>query len=197
MKYQDNNIIREAFTLVELLVVMGIIGSVMVLGIWGMLSLQRTVELQQASSDINAILKETRSKAENNVFPASFTVTDNVSYDDVYAYSVRFGQDAEGLSYVGRDLCIWNDPNWDCTEIDGSLNPENIFTDIKYVSSGEDDLCAAIMFVNLTGDMLIDNGSGGYITDGTCDIFIKHMKSDKGVTLRVDGVTNKYTIESL
>jgi len=202
-----------AFTLIELLVVMGIIGGVMVLGVWGMISLQRTVELQQAITDVNAILKETRSKAENNVFPAEFTNASGTGIDtnDLYAYRIKFNNSDLTHNYISRQLCqrdtqdIENpdDDTWDCTiYTEADLKAKDIFTDIKYEQVGTEVFCSSILFVNLTGEVLLDTGTDAESmikvdNIDECQVMIKHDKSDKGVILRVNNIDNEYSIDSL
>src|SRR3972149_11416470 len=68
---------KTAFTLVELLVVMAIIGAMLAMGIYAMVQFRRTIQLQQATSQILGIIKETQNLAKNNTLAKDVTADPN------------------------------------------------------------------------------------------------------------------------
>ncbi|MEI7578764.1 MAG: prepilin-type N-terminal cleavage/methylation domain-containing protein [bacterium] len=203
-----------AFTLLELLVVMAIISVVMLLGIWGMISFQRIVQLQQAASEVNAVIKETRSKAENNVFPEQYLREGKVDFNKVYGYEISFNNsDTFNAKDLSRSLCRYQSSLqgsglWDCvgTTISFPDNDQNIvglksniFSDIQYVvdPNFSQPLCTSILFENLTGDIWIYiNGSNNWTPDGKCAVFIKHKLSKSGILLTVDATGNSFKLQN-
>lgn len=180
----------KAFTLVELLIVMAIIGMATALGIAGMISFRRAVLLQQSSEEFLTTLKETRSFAENNVLPFAAN-----SSSKIYAYSIIFKGGNNGK--LERRLCSLdtNTPGatWLCSP-NGTNLKSDAFNDMEYVLNRPLG-CEEILIENLTGDILIKRKLNQDYIDERCQIMIKHESIDKtNVIIDIDGELNFFKL---
>jgi prepilin-type N-terminal cleavage/methylation domain-containing protein len=162
------NIKYNAFTLLEIIVVMGIITIAMALGVMGMVSFQRSAQVHQASSELLAIIKETRNMSQNNVLNTNIDLI--ISNETRFAYRLEFTGDNQIL----RKLFQYNNlaQKWqDIENIEDENLKSNIFADIVYYAEN----CNTIYFENLTGRIYTANSDVNI-----CEITVKHKSQTKG-----------------
>jgi len=188
MNKQINNKLLKAFTMIELLVVLSIIGIIFALIISGMFGVQRAIQVQLAIEEVMAVLKETRSLAENN----TLTATEIGNTDLIYGFHISFaGND------MNRKKCLFDEGVgvWDCSAgIDQSQKSKSL-GDIEYFIDPS-PRCNFI-FENLSGDIFVDNGIAGpvsYDDKESCRVQIRYAGRQSGPYLEINGENNTYKL---
>lgn len=170
------------------MVVMVIVGIMLFLMVNGFIAFRKTFELQQNTSQISAILKQTRTFADNNILPDSIA-SDPVEADALYGYKLDFSNNT-----IVRSLCKKLDFGWaEC------ILTENLMArksgQIKIDSAN----CPQALFVNFSGDILVSTDGGITYKDiGICEIRISHIRSaenDIYRVIRIDTLLNIYSID--
>ncbi len=166
-------IMKKAFTLLEILIVMTIIGLLIAIGTGGLLVLRENTEAEQATNEVLALLKETQTKAKNNTIPfshnedpAQFAAAKNRNYAFIITSAT-----VDGRLILQRRICwkpittpetSWNSialTTTNCTTTDDLIPPR--FQNIELENAGTygvpvNPACpltppSAIVFENLTG----------------------------------------------
>lgn len=182
----------QALTILELLIVMGIVSIVLVLGVWGMNSFQKSVTMQQAVDEVAAVLRETRSLAENNVLPKNIVIDTATNPQGLFAYQIDFSSDD-----LVRSICQYNINNndWDC-----GTNPDPIGLKSEVLSSRivydqtVVNPCNKIIYENLTGNTWIQFASNPIQDNGLCNLGIKYVEDEQIITFELDAAKNEFTI---
>lgn len=168
----------KAFTIIELVVVLGIIGLVGTLGIYGMVTFRRVVQTREAANELIGVAKETRNMAKNN------TITKDADTDNyVYAWSLTFDETSNQLKrYLCRQPIGTSTPTvWTCPATTGAtVQPLKsvIFSDVNYDLT-QANSCKRIIFENLTGDLLasVTTNTNNYSYTGECRLRLTHRES--------------------
>jgi type II secretory pathway pseudopilin PulG len=142
-------------TLLELIIVMGVIAAVFGLGIAGLIKFQGTAEVQSVYSDFISNIKTLQNKAKNSVNAAA-------THDKApYVYAVIFNQN----KYTFYNCDKATSTTLICTE--DTSNPE-VLLSIKH-STLSNQGCDAVGFTRLTGDIIsINTTNFTYNTTGAC-----------------------------
>lgn len=181
----------RGFTLLEILISMAILGTLAVLGIWGILTLRRSVELQQSTNDLVSVIKETRSTAKNN------TITKNVDTDNyIYGYVLEFTPNSIQRFLCAKDINSLVDV-WNCITPGEQIIADFLYTQINVVTSGSAQ-CKKILFENLTGEIRIITATPTASTpfsDGYCEIDLIHKQNSNKKTVFVDSIKNSFGIK--
>ncbi|HLD03307.1 MAG TPA: prepilin-type N-terminal cleavage/methylation domain-containing protein [Candidatus Dojkabacteria bacterium] len=185
---------KTAFTLVELLVVMAIIGAMLAMGIYAMVQFRRTIQLQQATSQILGIIKETQNLAKNN------TLEKNVVAD------ANFDKYSFGYFLVFKDFNIYRalgqrlQGPGEVWRIRGSLPATGLKSDIFAEVQIKPVNCYAVVFINLTGDIIIQQTAANVPQDidTSCRLQIQHTQEAaiyKVIDINI--INDTYKIESV
>lgn len=184
----------KALTIIELIVVMGIIAIVITLGVWGMVSFQKSVTIQQSTDEIISVLNETKSLAENNVLPKDITVNAITNPNGIFAYQLSFLNNT-----LTRSLCQYNQNtfDWDC-----GIYPINLKSDVLNDITFNNTLgnaCTRIIFENLTGNLWVYSTLNiSYAADlNTCELKLKYLSTDLKAYLDVKGNGNTFKFSYL
>lgn len=170
---------KNAFTLLELVVTMGILAVISAMSIFGLVRFRAVIELNNGYTDIVSLLKTTQNAARN------VTSSGGQSGVSVPAlYTIRFSDNtytqSNCTSTSNRYICI-------------DLTTQK--TVAPSVSFSPDPNCAYIGFAPLTGEIISLNLSGIATTVQQCSIRIAHSISGDVKTLNVDLLSN--TIQNI
>lgn len=171
----------KGFTLLELMVVMGIMAALLALGTAGLVSFRNTVELDQVRSDFVSQLRTAQNLAKNSV--TSGVLGGDPFTSKVDAYAIYLSENDYSLQYCLKQS---GSTNYDCSNAEkADLNPQASSTvDIYTNDPGK---CVGVMFERLSGKMYSMNG---YITTpnstGSCVITFRHS---------VSGITREVTLD--
>lgn len=159
---------NKAFSLVEIMIVLAIIGVLMGLGIYAMTQLRRTLEADQAVQDFSSIIKETEARAKNNTVPNGTAKSQLISNN--YGYLLKFSE-AEGIV---RWVChkalsdgwqdVVNDIETKCEARESLIAAS--YGNIKM----KPDNCNSVIIENLTERMYFFDNSTGVI--GDCEVTV-------------------------
>ena len=154
----------SAFTLVELLVVLGIVGVLFGTGLYGMSQFRSSMEADQGTNQVLSILRAEQNKAKNNVVVESDLLS-KIAITDYsnYVFGIRFHFD--GIGGMFKSIC-WRaigDLNWvlnaNCT-----ASPQSVMVNGPGVtfstSVGGGTACEDVVFENLSEKIIIVNPSG-------------------------------------
>ena len=186
-----------AYTIVELMVVMVIIGVLMGLSIYGMLQFRRITEADQAVKDLVSVIKETKTRAKNNTIDTQNN-DPKLLFTNNFGYIIRF---VAAQDQVFRSICnkrasepLWN-PLVDCPVLgfQKDVLKQSSFTNITYNTSGT---CDAILFENLTERMfLVKSSSLVLLPTTSCEV--KVVYKDTGEVFRkitFDSTTGNFVV---
>lgn len=164
---------KKAFSLLEILIVMVIIGLLIAIGAGGLIVFRENTEAEQATNEVLALLKETQTKAKNNTIPFSHN-QDSTQFAAAknrnYAFIIT-STSVSGRLILQRRICwkpittpetSWNSIILDttnCTTVEDLIPPK--FLNIEVENAGTygvpvNPICpltppSAIVFENLTG----------------------------------------------
>jgi type II secretory pathway pseudopilin PulG len=85
--------IKKAYTILELLIVMGIVSVTVALSIYGMLQFRRLAEADQAVTDIVSSIKETKNRAKNNTIDTKNNLDLSILVKNNFGYLLKFDTD--------------------------------------------------------------------------------------------------------
>lgn len=165
---------KKAFTLLQLIVVMGISAGLLGAGIYGLTSYQRYLQLQSGYNDLVSIIKTQQNRAVNSV---SLTALGGQA---PYIYALRIDNGNYTLYYcqnvAGSIVCT----------LDASLGQlsQLASNDLQVTSN-----CSGVGFLKLSTDVVslsanAFTGSGSVGNTGTCTFTIEHK-----VTLQSKQIT--------
>lgn len=180
---------KRGFTLLELLVIMGIIAAITGMGIYGLSRFQANTQVQTAANDTITLLRTVQNDARNSV-----SFVDDSSLDPSICssngncvpdyYGVNF--DSQGYHVYG---CLQSGSNIVCPsqneiEIDGVSFPGITFS---YIGTA----CGYISFERLTGDIKDVNGNPLWTvsSNSICTIRISNTFGDNK-SIEVNLLTN-------
>lgn len=170
----------KAFTLIELMLIMGVIAVAMALSILGLTRFRSAIELNTAYTNVISYLNDIKNKSTN----AFGTTSNGVLLSEVDFFGVSFeGKDVTALNCNGN----FDFSNYSCTSSleTGALNLGNITTSITTCGN-------RIGFKRLTSDLVSLNTTGGLITTGTCELQLQHSFTNETKTITIDLVRNTY-----
>ena len=175
-----------AFTILELIIVLAIVGLVSGLAIYGFLTFRAIVETRQAVNEVITVTKETRNLAKNNVLPK--TANTDLYY---YAYVLTFDE----ANNLNRYLCTRpkvGAPVWTCPVATQEKLKSSLYKQINY-SLVLNSSCHRILFENLTGDMLISKRKNYTFADADCILKLTHNRQPGAVyEVFFNGTSNTY-----
>lgn len=143
-----------AFTLLELIIVMAIVGIMSALGIQGLVLFRQTTQFKQAEADVITVFNNVRNKARNSVASGSL-VSDSTLLPDavVDGYAIYFENDTYSLYRCDQFVNQWGVLMGDC---EGGLEED----DIKPRSLQEVNVfplhsatCVGLFFERLSGEI--------------------------------------------
>lgn len=170
---------KKALTLLELVVVMGVIAVISAMSVFGLIRFRSVIELNNGYTDIVSLLKTTQNAARNVTSdgnPNSTNVPD--------LYSLKFENDK-----FSKTNCELFGERYTCisTETQTTIAPAiNFVTDVN---------CTFIGFTPLTGEIVSLNSSGNVTDMQECNINIIHSVSGDVKELKVDLLSN--TIQNI
>lgn len=184
---------RKAFTLVELMVVMGIIGAVLGVSFAGFRYFRREQQLQAAAENIREFLRQARNNARTSSSELEGEPGSEIQ-TWVYGYAVEFaGQDYNMYKFASEvpggfptddDIAsFWDDSNWFESEIKQEYEDGATFEQVQMTSD-----CTAVGFASVSGKVQISGGSD------TCAIDLTFRGSSRSV--EVSAITGEIIINS-
>ncbi len=173
----------KSFTLIELMVVMGIIAALLALGTLGLTNFRNTAELRNAYSDIVSIIQETQNKARNSVSIGS-TGSDGLPIVPDY-YVI----DIQANNYTLQSCNTTGGTNLVCNNLAGRTKPSQ-FSLISYTGT-----CDKIGFKRSSSDVVALNSSNAVINSGICTIEVRHSVISNILVIRVNMQDNTISFE--
>lgn len=165
-----------AFTLLELVVVMGIVSIMAALGIQGLIIFQQTVQFQQAETDIVTVLNDVRNRARNSV--ASNELADSTSLPNavVDAYALGFAANNYSLRRCSITASFGN-KQASCINVEfPDMKPE-VLTAVNIFPT-DPGKCRAILFERLNANIAALPALVANLDEvGTCTIRIQHSNN--------------------
>lgn len=174
------NEIKKGFTLLEALVIFGIIAVLMSLGIFGVLSFRATLELQNSSSDVVSFIRSLQNRSRN---VQSINLNGNQIVPDFYTFTI-------GENNISVNICD-NVSNFDleCESFTGISTPEII--DSVTLSSN----CTEIGFATRNEDIVSLVESSADDSVEVCDITIIHEDLSEPFNIEININENSIKFE--
>jgi type II secretory pathway pseudopilin PulG len=170
----------KGFTLIELMLIMGVIAVTLALSILGLTRFRSGIELNTAHTNIISYISEIKNKSTN-----AYGTTNN----GVLQSTVDFF----GVSFVGNDVTALNcDGNFDFSTYSCSNATEQPPIDLGSVTMTITTCGNRIGFKRLTSDLVSLNTSGGLIVTGTCSLQLRHSFTNETKTITIDLVKNTF-----
>ncbi len=190
---------KKAFTLVEAMVVMGIMALVLSFGTVGVIRFRDYIELQNGFSDISTYIRTVQNMARNSV-----------SYDNVGGvpvvpdyYSIFFT--ANDFSLLAcNDTGVINRVN--CTQVTRDIQAPN-FSKVGFSFGGDCgnrrlfgferstvDLMTYQGAVNQSGNLSLTNGVKQ--STGSCTIIVTHSRSNSSRNITLNLTENSINVEN-
>ena len=182
---------KNAFTLLEILVVMAILAILLFMMVRVISAFRRNVEVQQASEQIVAGINQTKNFSVNNILPDDVTLRT----DSIYAYKLT--PSAENDNIV-RTICGQSviSSSWECSP-SASISDSEQYLVSDYVDNIvlTTEGCQSMLLVNLVSDWKIEdeNIDGNFRDDIACSIKLSHKNDDRVYrTFVFDGKLNTF-----
>jgi prepilin-type N-terminal cleavage/methylation domain-containing protein len=189
-----NHYKKKAFTLIELLAVMGIIALLIALGFVGLMSLRDSISAQNTAFKIRTIIRDVQNKA--------LTVASGKEVTDskwVYGYVLQRDDQKYNL-YKVVDLVnaipseetntsnlrtLWNQSSITCSEDGSTLSSFAVcngpITSYSFDSTLDESTNCDILVTAVNNNMTLKNGN-------SCSIFIKQNGKTKEIKITSSGV---------
>ena len=179
---------KNAFTLVELLIVMMILGILMGLGWRGLAVLKREYMLQTQAENLQEALREARNRALTSAMESGSGGAGVIQW--VYGFVVRFDDEGYDTYKMVEGMGIdelsdetlqtyWESDNW---QNGGEIVDQNT----GFVQMDVDNNCGQIGFSSVNGRMIVSDGGDA------CEITLTVSGSDR--ILELDSVTGDILI---
>lgn len=162
----------KSFTIVEVLAVLAIIAILIGLSVFGMGIFRRTVEIEQAKSDLLSSLRFAQNLSRNSV--SSAVKSGDLIIGKVDAYAIYFDTNNYSLHY-----CVasnrYSGLQYDCSGIeDSSLRPDQFKNALVSFSNNH---CKGVIFERLTGEIYgMTDFIGSPTNTGVCSYLISHSQ---------------------
>jgi prepilin-type N-terminal cleavage/methylation domain-containing protein len=162
----------KAFTLIELIMVMAIIATLAIMGVYGLTRFRGFLELQTSYNDIVSIIKTIQNSARNSIQLNDGTTPEYYT-----------------ISFTDNKYSLLSCNNANCISVSSS-------TDIQIGSSPRvvvvNENCSNIAFGRLTGNIVSINISGSSIIDSSisCRFTIRNLDTLDERILLVDLAKN-------
>lgn len=177
----------SAFTLVEIIIAMGIGAMILAAGIGGFQTFRQTIQFQQGYLAVVSQLQTTQNMARNSV--ASRVVQSQRATDPIGAqvdgYALFFNPTNYNLNY-----CLYPTPNQtgpiDCSTIEVSNLKLAEYADVTVTAST--GTCYGIFFARMTGNISAMNGLNATPNDTAADCLIQVRHSQNAALVRVIGI---------
>ncbi len=171
----------KGFTLLELMVVMGIAAALLALGTVGLISFRNTVQLDQVRSDFISQLRTAQNLAKNSV--ASAALGGDLFESKVDGYAIFLNGNNYSLQYCLKQE---GSTNYDCSNAERTdLNPQPGTSIV--ISTSDANKCLGFMFERLSGKMY---SMSGYVTrpdsTGSCVVSFTHNISNNRREVSLD-----------
>lgn len=168
---------KKAYTLVEILVVMVIVGVLTAMGVYAYNYFKKVVEINQSINSVASSIKETKNFAKNN------SITGDVPAPDLLNKKLAYKIDVVNNT-LRRSFCSipitqnWDDSNlivscyasYKDIDLKQKLHDNVVFTAI----SGQ---CDNIIFENLTGKIIFRSGNSALIAK-SCSIKVSYLNDN-------------------
>jgi type II secretory pathway pseudopilin PulG len=177
---------KAAYTLLELIVIMSVSGSLLGMGVVGLISYRSYTQLQNAYSDVVSIIRKQQNRANNS---SSLAV---LSGQAPYLFALNFNNNNYSLYYCQQA----SQNNVTClADTSQGLNSQLANNNSEIVSS-----CAGIGFLKLSADILslpasVFTSAGLPVNTGTCTIQVKHKQTLSTKNIVIDLATNSLTLQ--
>lgn len=163
---------KKAFTLVEILAVMAIIGVLAAISVAGLVFLRSVVELDQATDNIVSIFRTYQNKARNSAISENrFHSTGSVPQSKVDGFGIHFNLSPQ---YFSIRYCYDTGTGFDCTGFETNQTRPEAYGNVTVTATPGS--CKILVFERLTGQVYAMNNqsSSTLITTGVCTIVIRH-----------------------
>lgn len=181
----------KSFTLVELLVVMGIIAVLAGLGIVGMLTFQRVVEVDGATQEFIGNLKTYQNMAINSASSRVYSSGSGQLAGRVDGYAVQFGDGGYELRY-----CLDADDvngNFDCQGVEIAEPKSSQYSQVNFATTSD---CSLILFERLSGLVYAMNSDfAAPDSTGICEVQITHSAVGVPRTVEINLTENTYILK--
>ncbi|BCX13862.1 MAG: hypothetical protein KatS3mg085_394 [Candidatus Dojkabacteria bacterium] len=181
--------IKKAFSLLEIIVVLGITAAVMSGGVLALIRFQDSAEFNRYFSDTVSLIKTTQNRSYNGVLSQtkSLALGGNAleSVPEYYAIIIDENDDSIGLYYCDETL----------TGILSCFREQEILvidfpSDIQVSSTG----CSGVGFKTLNPDIILINSNGTFTTNGVCEITLTHTNLNRNNTLEFNADNNVFEL---
>ena len=163
---------NNGFTLLELLVVIGITVTAGALGIYGLITFRETAILKQAGNELFTNVESIRNKARNSVLSIAKSINNDPLEAKVDAFAIVFEDGNYSSMYCDRSDSTSID--YTCAYEKQNLKSE-IFTTVDiglFEESGYQ--CAGVLFEGVTGDLSLFANKDSVTTEiGVCIIAVE------------------------
>lgn len=168
----------KAFTLIELMLMLGVIALTLALSIIGLTRFRASIELNTTYTNVVSFISEIKNKSTN-----AFGTTTGGVLNPVDLFAVSFNSGAvSALDCDGN----FDFTSYSCVASTGqSVNTGSVAVSI----TGCDN---RIGFKRLTGDLVALNVNGAIQSSGVCTVQLQHSFTNELKTITIDLVKNTY-----
>jgi type II secretory pathway pseudopilin PulG len=170
----------KAITILESIIVMGIIAILLGISTYGLVQFRSTIELQNAYADVISALQTLQNRARNAVSVTNGTTTTIVDYTSMEFLSTSY--DFQACTKAGTRAT--------CRDEESTITPTEI-SNITFSIASE---CAVIGFARLTGDIVTIDTNGVITTEGNCTIRLIHNQTSTAKELYIDLTSNNIKV---
>jgi type II secretory pathway pseudopilin PulG len=169
----------KGFTLIELMLIMGVIAFAMALSIVGLTRFRANIELNTIHTNIISMINDMKNKSTN---------ASSESSNGVLTIVDMFGI----MTGSGDVYPMQCDGNSDFT-IYSCITPSDISRIILGSVRLSGGTCPTrIGFKRLTSDLVTISSTGGVSNTGTCTVLLQHSFTNETKTITIDLVRNSY-----
>lgn len=179
--------LKSGFSLLELLIVMGVTAILMGLGVYGLLSFQYYTEVQSVYSDISSLLSTTRNKAQNGSISNAKLQSTNSIIDSVPDfYGVLFSSTIFPDGEYGQVYCDRSTSD----AVVCAVEDQELSFSVRGSISVETTNCIGVLYETLTADIYRIFNVNSIDSQGECTVDIDHNNSGASRVITISATNN-------